>query len=36
MAQERPPDEAVRRIFYVTLAGTLLWVTASFVFVILR
>jgi hypothetical protein len=36
VAKERPPEEAVRRIFYVTLAGTLLWVTASFVFVILR
>ena len=36
MAQERPAGEAVRRIFIVTIAGTILWVTASFVFVILR
>jgi hypothetical protein len=36
MGKERPPDEAVQRIFYVTIAGTLLWVAASFAFVILR
>lgn len=36
MGVERPPDEAVTRIFIVTLAGTLLWIIASFAFVILR
>jgi hypothetical protein len=36
MGVERPPDEAVSRIFWVTLAGTTLWVLAAFVFVILR
>ena len=36
MGVERPPDEAARRIFIVTFAGTLLWVIASFAFVILR
>lgn len=36
MGKERPPEEAVQRIFYVTIAGTLLWVAASFAFVILR
>ena len=36
MGKERPPAEAVQRIFVVTLVGTLLWVAASFVFVILR
>jgi len=36
MGVERSPDEAVKRIFVVTIAGTLLWVIASFAFVILR
>lgn len=36
MGVERPPDEAARRIFIVTFAGTLLWVIAAFAFVILR
>lgn len=36
MGKERPPGEAVQRIFIVTVAGTVLWVTAAFVFVILR
>jgi len=36
MGAERPPDEAVTRIFVVTFAGTLLWILASFIFVILR
>lgn len=36
MGVERPPDEAVTRIFVVTFAGTVLWVLASFFFVILR
>jgi hypothetical protein len=36
MGVERPPDEAVKRIFIVTIAGTLLWIIASFAFVILR
>jgi hypothetical protein len=36
MGKERPPGEAVQRIFIVTMAGTILWVAASFVFVILR
>lgn len=36
MGVERPPDEAVKRIFIVTFAGTVLWVAASFLFVILR
>jgi hypothetical protein len=36
MGIERPPGEAVQRIFIVTIAGTMLWVAASFVFVILR
>ena len=36
MGVERPPDEALTRIFVVTFAGTVLWILASFVFVILR
>ena len=36
MGKERPPAEAVQRIFVVTLVGTILWVAASFLFVILR
>ena len=36
MGKGRPPGEAVQRIFIVTVAGTVLWVTAAFVFVILR
>jgi hypothetical protein len=36
MGVERPPDEAVTRIFVVTIAGTILWIVASFLFVILR
>ena len=36
MGKERPPAEAVQRIFVVTLVGAVLWVAASFVFVILR
>lgn len=36
MGVERPPDEAVTRIFVVTMVGTVLWILASFVFVILR
>ena len=36
MAKERPPAEAVQRIFIVTMLGAILWVAASFVFVILR
>lgn len=36
MGVERPPDEAVTRIFVVTAVGTVLWVGAAFVFVILR
>lgn len=36
MGVERPPDEAVTRIFVVTFAGSVLWILASFVFVILR
>jgi hypothetical protein len=36
MGVERPPDEAVTRIFIVTIAGTVLWILASFLFVILR
>jgi hypothetical protein len=36
MGVERPPDEAVTRIFVVTIAGTVLWILASFLFVILR
>jgi hypothetical protein len=36
MGVERPPDEAVTRIFVVTMAGVLLWVAAAFLFVILR
>jgi hypothetical protein len=36
MGVERPPGEAVQRIFIVTFAGTVLWVAAAFVFVILR
>jgi hypothetical protein len=36
MGAERPPDEAVTRIFVVTFAGTVLWILASFIFVILR
>jgi hypothetical protein len=36
MAKERPPGEAVTRIFVVTMLGTILWIAASFLFVILR
>lgn len=36
MGVERPPDEAATRIFVVTFAGTVLWILASFIFVILR
>jgi hypothetical protein len=36
MGVERPPDEAARRIFIVSIAGALLWIVASFAFVILR
>lgn len=36
MGVERPPDEAVTRIFVVTIVGAVLWILASFVFVILR
>lgn len=36
MGLERPPDQAVTRIFVVTFAGTVLWILASFIFVILR
>jgi len=36
MGKERPPAEAVQRIFIVTIVGAILWVAASFVFVILR
>jgi hypothetical protein len=36
MGRERPPAETVQRIFIVTIAGTILWIAASFVFVILR
>jgi len=36
MGVERPPDQAVKRIFVVTIVGTALWVVASFAFVILR
>jgi hypothetical protein len=36
MGVERPPDQAVTRIFVVTAAGACLWILASFLFVILR
>lgn len=36
MGVERPPEEAVTRIFVVTIVGAVLWILASFVFVILR
>jgi hypothetical protein len=36
MGVERPPDEAVTRIFVVTMVGAALWIIASFAFVILR
>lgn len=36
MGKERPPAEAVQRIFLVTVVGTILWIAAAFVFVILR
>ena len=36
MGVERPPDEAATRIFVVTIAGAILWILASFIFVILR
>ena len=36
MGVERPPEEAVTRIFVVTAAGAILWILAAFVFVILR
>ena len=36
MGVERPPEEAVTRIFVVTAVGAVLWVIATFVFVILR
>ena len=36
MGVERPPEEAVTRIFVVTAVGAILWILASFVFVILR
>ena len=36
MGVERPPDEAVTRIFVVTIAGAALWIVAAFLFVILR
>lgn len=36
MGVERPPDEAVTRIFAVTAVGTVLWIVAAFLFVILR
>jgi hypothetical protein len=36
MAKERPPAEAAQRIFIVTIGGTILWIVAAFVFVILR
>jgi hypothetical protein len=36
MGVERPPDQAVTRIFVVTAGGAILWILASFLFVILR
>jgi hypothetical protein len=36
MGVERPPDQAVTRIFVVTVGGAALWILAAFLFVILR